>query len=313
MEKTNHEWSKESLFAKAQLYAGVMSDHQDSSWQFGLWSAFVLEMLIRSSVAATSPTLLAESRDWNNLLYALGKPSKKAKFVAKSASITDLIQRVEDLCDDFSREHSNFCASHVARRNSEVHSGNMPFENLGTSSWLPMFYTVCEILTKEIGESLESIFGDEAAARAKDEILALKDVTANSVKGTITAHQTVWNEKSADEQTQAREQAFTVALRHYGHRVTCPACKSTALLQGKAAGEARRAVEDDGIVERQVMQPESFSCLACGLKISGYSKLLASGLGDTFISTSHYDALEYFEVDIDEHIRGMMEDDNNEY
>ena len=115
MEKTSHEWSKDSLFAKAQLYAEAMSDHQDSSWQFGLWSAFVLEMLIRSSVAATSPILLAESRDWNNLLYALGKPSKKAKFIAKSASITDLIQRVENLCDDFSREHSNFCASHVAR------------------------------------------------------------------------------------------------------------------------------------------------------------------------------------------------------
>lgn len=68
-----------------------------------------------------------------------------------------------------------------------------------------------------------------------------------------------------------------------------------------------------GIVERQVMQPESFSCVACGLKIAGYSKLLASGLGDTYISTSHYDALEYFEVDLDEHIRSMMEDDNNEY
>jgi len=182
MEKTSHEWSKDSLFAKAQLYAEAMSDHQDSSWQFGLWSAFVLEMLVRSSVAATSPILLAESRDWNNLLHALGKPSKKAKFVAKSASITDLIQRIENLCDDFSREHSNFCASHVARRNSEIHSGNMPFENLGTSSWLPMFYTVCEILTKEIGESLESIFGDETAIRARSEIAALKDDTANLVR-----------------------------------------------------------------------------------------------------------------------------------
>ena len=60
------------------------------------------------------------------------------------------------------------------------------------------------------------------------------------------------------------------------------------------------------------MKPEAFACVACGLKIAGYSKLLAAGLGDTFISTAQYDALEYFEIDIDEHIRGMMEDDNNE-
>ena len=313
MKKTTHEWSSESLYAKAQLYAEAMFDHQDSGWQFGLWSAFVLEMLIRAIVANVSPVLLADTRDWNNLLHALGKPSKKSKFVPKSASITELIQRVEDLCEGFSREHSNFCASHVARRNSEVHSGNMPFENLGTSTWLPMFYTVCDILTSEIGESLETLFGDETAKRAREEIDALKDDTAKTVKVTITAHKTVWDEKTEEEKEQARKQAATVALRHYGHRVQCPACQSTALVNGKAVGEARREVDDDGIIERQVMQPQSFSCVACGLKISGYSKLLASGLGDTYISTSHYDALEYFEVDLDEHIRGVMEDDNNEY
>ncbi|CAB1064994.1 hypothetical protein D1BOALGB6SA_9791 [Olavius sp. associated proteobacterium Delta 1] len=245
MEKTSHEWSRESLFAKAQLYAEAMLDHQDTNWQFGLWSAFVLEMLIRAAIADTSPALLADSKDWNDILYALGKPSKKAKFVAKSASITDLIQRIEDLSDGFTREHSNFCASHVARRNSEIHSGSMPFENMGTSSWLPMFYTVCEILTSEIGESLESLFGDETAERAKEEIAALKDDTAKSVRGTISAHRAVWSEKTDDEREQARKQAATVALRHYGHRVTCPACESTALLQGKAAGEARREVDDE--------------------------------------------------------------------
>jgi hypothetical protein len=95
--------------------------------------------------------------------------------------------------------------------------------------------------------------------------------------------------------------------------VNCPVCQSTGLLLGKAVGEVKREVDDGGIVEKQVMRPESFQCVACGLKINGYSKLIASGLGDTYTATSHYDAIEYFEVDLDEHIRGMMEDDNNEY
>ena len=60
------------------------------------------------------------------------------------------------------------------------------------------------------------------------------------------------------------------------------------------------------------MKPEAFHCIACGLKISGYSKLLAAGLGNTFVATSNYDALEYFEIDIAEHYRDMMADDNNE-
>ena len=313
MEQTSHEWSKESLFAKAQLYAEVMFEHQDTNWQFGLWSTFVVEMLVRATIANVSPVLLADSKDWNNLLHALDRPIKKQKFVAKSASITELIQRVEELTNGFTREHSNFCASQVARRNSEVHSGNMPFENLGTSSWLPSFFTVSQILANEIGESLESLFGNKVAEQAKEEISALEDDTANVVKDTITAHKTVWSDKTSKEQDQAREQAATVSLRHYGHRVNCPACGSKALLQGKAAGEAKKQVSDNGIIERQVMRPEMFQCVACGLKINGYSKLRAANLGDTYISTSHYDATEYFDVDLDEHIRNMMADDNNEY
>ncbi|CAD6881565.1 hypothetical protein [Methylomonas albis] len=313
MEKTSHEWSKDSLFAKAQLYAEVMFEHQDNNWQFGLWSAFVIEMLVRATVANVSPVLIADSKDWNNLLHALSKPTKKQKFVAKSASISELIQRVEDLADGFTREHSNFCASHVARRNSEVHSGNMPFENIGTSSWLPSFFTVCQVLASEIGESLESLFGSDIAEQAKEEIDAQKDDKANAVKDTISAHKTVWGDKTFEEQEQARKQAATVSLRHYGHRVNCPACGCTALLHGKSAGEVKKEVSDDGIIERQVMRPETFQCVACGLKINGYSKLRAADLGDTYISTSHYDAIEYFEVDLDEHIRNMMADDNNEY
>ncbi|OAI19827.1 MULTISPECIES: hypothetical protein [Methylomonas] len=313
MEKTSHEWSPESLFAKAQKYAEVMFEHQDTNWQFGLWSAFVLEMLIRSAVAKTSPVLLADLKDSNNLLFALGKPIKKSKFIAKSASITELLKRVEDLAKDFTGENANFCVSHLERRNSEVHSGNMPFENLGSAAWQPNFFTVCDVLTREIGESLESLFGSEIADQAREEIEALKDENAQAVKGTIATHKTAWEGKTDEEQDQARKQASTVSLRHYGHRVNCPVCQSTGLLLGKAVGEVKREVDDDGIVEKQVMRPESFQCVACGLKINGYSKLIASGLGNTYTATSHYTAIEYFEVDIDEHIRGMMEDDNNEY
>ncbi len=312
-QQTDHEWSKGALFAKAQVFVESMSDNDDTEWKFGLWSSFALEMLVRSAVARVSPALLADTRDWTNVLYGLGLQPKKPKFVPKSAPITELLSRVEELVQEFTGEHANFCASHFARRNSEVHTGSYPFANVGTATWLPMFYSVCEVLLRSIGESLESLFGTEMAQRAKEDIDALRDETAKSVKGTINAHKTVWEQKTEDERITATSQAATASLRHYGHRVACPSCGSTALLNGKAAGEAKRTVDDDGIVERQVMKPESFSCVACGLKIAGFSKLLAADLGNNFISTSHYDAVEYFEVDIDERIRSMMEDDNNEY
>lgn len=313
MEATNHEWSKEAYFAKAQIYAESMAEHEDSNWQFGLWSAFLLEMLIRAAVSSTSPVLVADSKDWNNLLYALGKNPKKAKFLAKSATITELIRRVESLCEDFTGEDSNFCASHIARRNSEIHTGDMPFQGLGPSKWLPTFYSVCQVLLAEIGETLEDLFGKEEAARAVSEVAALQDGAAASIMKTVAAHRTVWLEKGVDDQESARKAAEATSLRHFGHRAACPACESTALVNGAPAGEAKRTVEDDQIVERQVMKPESFHCIACGLKINGYSKLLAADLGDTYVSTTYTGAMDFFEVEVEEHLKGLFDDDNNEY
>lgn len=312
-QKTNHEWSKEALFAKAQIFAESMAENDDSDWKLGLWSAFTLEMLVRCSVAAVSPTLIAENQDWANILYGLGVQPKRPKFVPKSAAVTELVSRAEELVIDFTREHASFCVSHFARRNSEVHTGNFPFVNVGSSKWLPSFYAACEILLNSIGESLESLFGRDTAAQAREDIDALRDETAKSVNGTIKAHKTVWEQKTDEERATATAQAQTASLRHYGHRVTCPACGSIALVQGKAAGEAKRTVDEDGIYERQVTKPEAFSCVACGLKITGFSKLLATGLGNTYVSTSHYDAVEFFEIDIEARARSLMEDDNNEY
>ena len=80
---------------------------------------------------------------------------KKAKFVPKSAPASDLVLRAEELVPDFSREHTNFCVSHFARRNTELHSGNMSFGNIGTSSWLPTFYSACSVLVAALGETLK--------------------------------------------------------------------------------------------------------------------------------------------------------------
>jgi hypothetical protein len=137
-QKTSHEWSKEALFAKAQLFVESMAENADSEWKFGLWSAFALEVLVKGAISAVSPVLIADKDDWANLLYAIGAQPMKPKFVPKSAQITELLSRAEGLVPDFSREHANFCASHFARRNTEVHSGGFSFANVGSAMWLPM-------------------------------------------------------------------------------------------------------------------------------------------------------------------------------
>jgi transcription elongation factor Elf1 len=100
-------------------------------------------------------------------------------------------------------------------------------------------------------------------------------------------------------------------LRAHGHRVNCPSCDSVALLHGSPAGAESSTYKDGLIVNRQPMLPSTFECKACGLKIVGYSKLNACGLGGTFTSTSYTDPIDYFEDDFRDRFSGM-DDDNNE-
>ena len=47
-------------------------------------------------------------------------------------------------------------------------------------------------------------------------------------------------------------------------------------------------------MQKQTMLPSSFECIACKLKISGFSKLAACGLGDAFTATSTFSPAEFF-------------------
>jgi hypothetical protein len=108
------------------------------------------------------------------------------------------------------------------------------------------------------------------------------------------------------------------ATREAGHRVTCPACGSSALVQGSPSGSVATEVREDEVVQRQKMLPSSFSCIACGLRISGLSRLTACGLGDAFTARTPFSIADFFglytEDDLERARReNALEPDFNEY
>lgn len=297
--KYQHDWAPDALLKKAQRYAEIMLEQERESWQFGFWSSLVLEHVVRAAVAGVSPVLLADAKDWNNLYYALGHKPTPAKFEPKSAATTDLLERLVSMVPKFTREHLGFCREHINRRNEEVHSGACPFDSLGSAKWQPHFYAACGVLLNSIDSSLGDIFGETEAVSAETMVEALSDEAAKSVAKTIKAYASVWDDKSKAEKSKLLAAATAHASRTEGHRVDCPACKSPALVTGSPHAPPTKKVEGDLIVVRQPMLPASFLCTACGLKISGFSKLHACELGDVFTATSKFDAAEYFAEDDD--------------
>lgn len=307
VEIPGHEWSEEALFAKAQLYIEQMEACPHDDWQFGFWSALSLEFLARAALAHISPVLLADQHGWNNLAHALGHQPTSQKFLPKSIPAIELFKRLQVLITDFNPEMHAFCIKHTTRRNSELHSGNLEFAGLPTSDWLPKFYWVCDTLLTSMENKLSMLISDSDAAHAMIE--SLKDESAKAVQKDISAHKQVWVNKSGEEQRMMSLKSETWAVRQLGHRTDCPSCESVALLSGRPGGPVLKAVDDEEAIERQAYVPSSFECIACGLKISGFSKLLACGLGDTFTRTSRWTVAEYYDL----HTREELEEARGEF
>lgn len=287
-------WSKEALMLKAQLYAEEMGRFPANDWRFGLFSSLSLEFLARASLSNFSPVLLADQQSWRNIMYALGREATSKKFSATSIGTKEVLARLKELVPSFTEEIAGFCSKHVERRNIELHTGEAAFLEAATSEWLPRFYRACNVLLQSMDLPLQDLVPD--AVKAQEMIASLEDAAARAVDQDIKAHAKVWSNTAEKDRKTLTEQATTWAARQSGHREKCPACHSPGLLNGDPIGTVDTSIGDDEVIQRQSMLPSTFECVACRLKISGFSKLSACGMGNVFTETSTYTAAEYFNL-----------------
>lgn len=307
--KIIHPWSVDALLAKAQRYSQEMLSHSRDDWRFGLASTFVLEFVARAALARISPTLLADSRDWNNVYYALGHKPMSAKFIPRSIAISTVLARTREVLPTFTTELEGFASQHISRRNEELHTGSTPFVGL-TPSWLAAFYDACTVLLASVGEDLALLVGSDESKVAEAMIAASRDDSAKAVMKAIAAHKAGWESQDMSEREKNRRHASTWATRQAGHHAFCPACGSDSLLMGAPISEPSLRLDGDLIVETQEFLPAKFECIACHLKIAGLSQLTACGLGNAYKATFTYDAADYYSRD-DQY--AAFDDDNNEY
>lgn len=303
-------WDPKALYNKAERYVQHMSALDSDEWEYALWSSLALEFLSRAALANVSPALLADTeKSWASLYHALGFTPTEKKYTPKSIGVGEVLKRLTSILQDFTKEQESFGILHTGRRNSELHSGEAAFDGIKGSVWQPRFYQTCEVLLASMGMTLQDFVGKDEAKVAKQLIAAAADDSAKAVKGEVEAHNKVWIAKNDKEREKFSAQAGVWATRQNGHRVECPACTSTALVSGEPVAPPVQRLNDGTITETQEYLPNQFECVACGLKISGLSRLSVIGLGDRYKKTQVYDAAEYYAPN--DEFAGY-EDDNNE-
>jgi len=289
---TLHGWSQEALFNKALLYVGEMERYAPDDWQHRLWASLSLELLARAALAGISPTLLADRSNWRNVYHALGHPPTAKRFAPVSIKIGEVLAILHELRPEFTKELLDACIEQCGHRNAELHSGEDAIAGTGTSSWLPHYFASCQVFLSSLEKGLADLFSDPKPA--EEMIASIKDTAAKSVQKDIHDHAEMWEKKDTGEKQILKDQAETWASRHKGHRAECPACGNPALLRGSPQGSVSTDIREDIVVQKQTMLPSAFECVACGLKISGLSKLSACGLGDAFVSTTNVSPAEFF-------------------
>ena len=318
-------WEKEPLWTKAKLYfeRGFTFSREDP--QFGLWCALGLELLARAALASVSPTLLAASHnDHRFLLHALGRGSKEVN--RRSIPAVKVFELCKTLFPRFSQDNVKAAMALVSRRNEELHSGAAAFEEYPCKYWLAGFYACCDVLTAELGETLDRLFGTAEAHIAREALEKLEDETINRVTNLLATHKTKFLALSAAERKEATAKADKLGreLSHQKHhRVSCPACGCVATVQGDTLGSENISYEDDKIIVRQAVSPRIFSCPACSLRLSGHAELKAASLATPYTRTSRYSPEEYYglihpdDTDtvqqlLDDYLRAMASEYDNE-
>ena len=178
------DWSAESLYNKAKVFAVRALDESIESALFGFWMSLTLEMLARAALAHIHPALLADPREPDNIQYAFGVIPKG---VPKSIQAKALFARCSVFVPGFTDKMSGHCLIMADRRNSELHSGAAAFEGIDNSKWLPSTYEVLEVLLNHMHRDFTDLLGEGHAKFAAKMLEDRRNTMKRDVQEKIAA------------------------------------------------------------------------------------------------------------------------------
>ena len=293
---SNPIWSEEELWFKGKLYVerALEADRDGSLYPF--WMSLGLEFIARAALSRISPVLNADPRTEDNIFFGLGLDITRSP---KTIPIHTVYARCVRLIPGFESSHKNFCDFLGLQRNTELHTGGLPFENLSLQNWLKDFYDVADVLCQYLDRSLEELLGDDEAEAARELLKASVEGLESSVKGNIAAYRKVFEDKPNEQRVQLREDARIRAQVTSGLSTTadCPACSSPNRTQGRELTRSKPYFEDGELLEDITAMSQSYSCQACGLSLPTLGHLQWAEIGLQFTVTDVTDLHLHQEFD----------------
>jgi hypothetical protein len=299
------DWSPETLYSKAKVFAARAHDEPIESGLFGFWMSLTLEMLARAALAHVHPALLADPREPDNIQYVFGIVPKG---VPKSVQSKTVFARCSVFVPGFTDKMSGHCLVMADRRNSELHSGAAAFEGIDNSKWLPATFEVFEVLLNHMKRDLADLLGDHAgfAMRVLND---RRDSIKREVQEKLAAARKYFAELTPESRADLAEKVGTaIAGWAKGNSLRrtcqCPACDMVAGMSGETVGRSpARIDEGGGSITREVrVLPNALRCPSCKLELNGYQEMNEAGRGAIYTTEEQEDPIEFFGIVPEEHV-----------
>lgn len=288
-------WSPDALWRKACRSFELAQASADPEIEL-LWSAIALEFLAKAALSTTHPALLADVKKQGaeGLLHVFGAPEPASGF--RSAPLEEVLKRLRALHPAVPGEIWDHCTAFARARNEEIHSGSLGFARLDLGSSHSRFYQAAAALIELCGRGLNDMFDAHRAAEVKESIAIASRETKENTHRLIAEAKRLFRKRPATDRKSRKLMAASLAdsaARSDGHRVTCPACESAAIVQGTAVESRQVVVEHNEVVVRSTTFPKRFQCFACELRLTSVAELQVAELNVNFTRTERYSQADY--------------------
>lgn len=283
--------SYDALMGKSKAYIGraLAAKAATSMGEYQLWASLALELVGKAALAKIHPCLVADPNSYVSLFAAAGVPVSPD---IKTIIARTLFERLTHVSKRFDESTKKFCINMSEKRNSELHSGEAPFDAVATSSWEGRYWHTVEIILEACDSSVEAWLGADKAkapnALLSEYLYAIEEAAKVRVQTAADAFNRL---KTKDrDQTRSRAEAMDIWTMRPRFRpgadhiweAKCPACASRSFLAGVKYDEELSDENDESDPFEELVDvsyvAEEFQCPSCGLHLESRDAIEAGGL-----------------------------------
>lgn len=285
-------WDYESLIGKARVYFERAANHPNvDDDELALWMVLGLEFLLRAPLAKVHPSMLA-APEGDAILHANGIPTTKdPKSIPTHTVLSRLRQTVPGFDPDREKD-ANFL---INMRNAELHTGDAALSNVSTSTWLPRFLRIADVICEHLGIEVADLITEDLEAQGQ----ALVDEQDAKTKHVVTKKIDGGKHILANLTPAEIQQRTPTALNLFPwtpeeQTVDCPACGTTISMTVEEMRSGPEQIDGDSVTRETIWIATDLACPVCGLHLEDTAEIAAAGIEQQYIRTASEDLEERY-------------------